>query len=178
MPTATARTCWIAGAVLGVLVWLLTAGSAGWFAGLFLALVAGFLLAQVLIWASVGGHPAMDGSDWQPSAAVPAETAPAAPPPAPAAPDDAALVDDVQAVAAPAAPADDGEADDLTKIKGVGPKLGELLHRHGVTRFAQIAAWDEAEIDRFAAIVGRMGSRIRGDDWVGQAKRLAADGGA
>src|SRR4051812_11882307 len=38
------------------------------------------------------------------------------------------------------------EADDLSLIKGVGPRLVEQLRTLGVTRFAQIAAWDDAEI--------------------------------
>ena len=37
-----------------------------------------------------------------------------------------------------------GEVDDLRKIKGLGPKLVTLLAGLGVTRFAQIAAWDDA----------------------------------
>ena len=43
----------------------------------------------------------------------------------------------------------------------------------GVTGFAQIAAWDDAEIDRIDARLGRFQGRIRRDDWVGQAKLLA-----
>ena len=66
-----------------------------------------------------------------------------------------------------------GEADDLTRIKGLGPKLAEQLNALGVTRFAQIAAWDEAEIDRIDALLGRFQGRIRRDDWQGQARLLA-----
>lgn len=73
-------------------------------------------------------------------------------------------------------PMDEGAPDDLKEIKGVGPKLEEFLHENGVTRFDQIAAWDEAEIDHFAELIGRMGGRIRSDDWVGQARVLAAGG--
>lgn len=66
------------------------------------------------------------------------------------------------------------EADDLARLKGVGPKLVATLNQHGVTRFAQIAAWDDAEIDRIDAQLGRFQGRIRRDDWVGQARLLAA----
>lgn len=66
--------------------------------------------------------------------------------------------------------------DDLKEIKGVGPALETLLHENGVTSFAQIAGWTDAEIDRHAELIGRMGSRIRSDDWVAQAKVLAAGG--
>lgn len=66
-----------------------------------------------------------------------------------------------------------GEADDLRKIKGVGPKLVTLLAAQGVTRFAQIAAWSEADIDRVDAQLGTFAGRVRRDNWVEQAKYLA-----
>ncbi len=67
----------------------------------------------------------------------------------------------------------DGNGDDLTRIKGVGPKLAATLESLGVTSFAQIAAWDDAEIDRIDAQLGRFEGRIRRDDWTGQARLLA-----
>lgn len=75
---------------------------------------------------------------------------------------------------APARPLPQG-GDDLTRIKGIGGKLHELLGTLGVTTFAQIAAWDEADIDRIDAQLGRFQGRIRRDSWVEQA-RLLADG--
>jgi len=83
-----------------------------------------------------------------------------------------------EAIAAAAAPAPiaavvHGE-DDLTRIKGLGPKLVEQLHVLGVTSYAQIAAWDEADIDRIDAQLGRFQGRIRRDDWTAQAQLLAA----
>ncbi len=66
-----------------------------------------------------------------------------------------------------------GEADDLRRIKGLGPKLVTLLAGLGVTRFAQIAAWDDAEIDRIDAQLGTFAGRIRRDNWVEQAKYLS-----
>jgi predicted flap endonuclease-1-like 5' DNA nuclease len=59
-----------------------------------------------------------------------------------------------------------GEADDLRKIKGVGPKLVMLLASLGVTRFSDIDAID--------AKLGTFAGRIRRDNWVEQAKFLAA----
>ena len=64
--------------------------------------------------------------------------------------------------------------DDLTRIKGLGPKLAALLHTLVVTSFAQIAAWSEADIDRIDGQLGAFAGRIRRDDWVAQAKFLAA----
>lgn len=72
---------------------------------------------------------------------------------------------------AAAAPADAN--DDLTRIKGVGPKLAATLHELGVTSFSQIAGWDDAEIERVDAQLGRFQGRIRRDDWTGQARFLA-----
>jgi predicted flap endonuclease-1-like 5' DNA nuclease len=66
--------------------------------------------------------------------------------------------------------------DDLKRIKGIGPKLSDWLHENGITRYAQIAAWDAATVADFAQRLGRMGNRIEADDWVGQAKLLAAGG--
>lgn len=66
--------------------------------------------------------------------------------------------------------------DDLKQIKGVGPKLEQLLHENGITQFAQIAAWTDAQIDDFAEKIGSMGGRIRSDDWLAQAKILAEGG--
>jgi predicted flap endonuclease-1-like 5' DNA nuclease len=67
-----------------------------------------------------------------------------------------------------------GEADDLRKIKGVGPKLVMLLASLGVTRFSQIAAWSDGDIDAIDAKLGTFAGRIRRDNWVEQAKFLAA----
>lgn len=84
-------------------------------------------------------------------------------------------VADAEPPAAPAAAPPAGEADDLRRIKGVGPKLVALLHSLGVTRYAQIAAWTDADIDRVDAQLGTFAGRIRRDSWVEQAKLLAAD---
>lgn len=65
------------------------------------------------------------------------------------------------------------KADDLTAIKGLGPKAAEKLNAEGVTRFDQIAAWTAADIARFDALINGRGRIVR-DDWVTQAKALAA----
>jgi predicted flap endonuclease-1-like 5' DNA nuclease len=77
-------------------------------------------------------------------------------------------------VAPTPAPTPTSGADDLALIKGLGPKLKTQLADLGVTRFAQIAAWTEADIDRIDAQMGRFQGRIRRDAWVEQAKLLAA----
>ncbi|WP_050930396.1 50S ribosomal protein L21 [Aestuariivita boseongensis] len=63
-------------------------------------------------------------------------------------------------------------ADDLKKLSGVGPALEKKLHDAGVTTFAQIAAWGEAEIAEFDEKLSFKG-RIEREGWVEQAKELA-----
>lgn len=85
----------------------------------------------------------------------------------------AAAVEEQQVRAAHAAPGDAGEADDLTRIKGLGPKLAATLAELGVTRFEHIASWSDSDIDRVDAQLGRFQGRIRRDEWVEQAGYLA-----
>ena len=98
--------------------------------------------------------------------AAPATAAPPAPQTAP---------DPVPAPAlAPAlAPAPTPAGDDLTRIKGLGPKIVAILAQQGVTRFDQIAAWDAQDVARIDATLGRFAGRISRDQWVEQAKLLA-----
>lgn len=72
------------------------------------------------------------------------------------------------------APAAAATADDLARIKGVGPKLVALLGELGVSSFAQIAAWTEADVARIDGQLGRFAGRITRDQWIEQAKLLAA----
>lgn len=65
-------------------------------------------------------------------------------------------------------------ADDLTRIKGVGPKLSALLASLGVTTYAQIAAWTDADQGRIDGQLGSFAGRPARDQWIEQAKLLAA----
>ena len=71
-------------------------------------------------------------------------------------------------------PASAGEGDDLTRLKGVGPKLAARLRELGITQLSQIAAWGKADIDQFDSQLGDFAGRIRRDNWVEQAKLLAS----
>jgi len=64
-------------------------------------------------------------------------------------------------------------ADDLKQLKGVGPKLEQTLNELGFWHFDQIAAWGAAEIEWVDARLKFKG-RITRDNWVDQAKALAA----
>ena len=69
------------------------------------------------------------------------------------------------------APKKDG-GDDLKKLSGVGPVLEQKLIDAGVTSFAQIAAWTEADIAEFDEKLSFKG-RIEREGWIEQAKELA-----
>lgn len=73
----------------------------------------------------------------------------------------------------PATPPETPGEDDLTAIKGLGPKAEAALKAEGVTSYIQIAAWSDEEVKRFDDLINGRG-RIKRDDWVGQAKTLAA----
>ena len=75
---------------------------------------------------------------------------------------------------APAPAPRPGAGDDLTRIKGLGPKIAALLGGFGITTFAQIAAWTPEEVERIDAKLGRFSGRITRDQWVEQARLLAA----
>jgi NADH-quinone oxidoreductase subunit E len=70
------------------------------------------------------------------------------------------------------APEFDNDADDLKKIKGIGPAIEKKLNDLGVHRFDQIAEMSEYEIDRVAQHVKGFRSRIYREDWLGQARDL------
>jgi predicted flap endonuclease-1-like 5' DNA nuclease len=67
-----------------------------------------------------------------------------------------------------------GSRDDLTRIKGLGPKIAALLGEFGITSFGQIAGWSPEDVERIDARLGRFSGRIIRDKWVEQAKLLAA----
>jgi len=61
------------------------------------------------------------------------------------------------------------QPDDLKLIVGIGPALEKKLRAQGILSYRQLAALDEAGIDRIEAAIKTAG-RIRRDDWIGQAK--------
>jgi hypothetical protein len=65
-------------------------------------------------------------------------------------------------------------ADDLSRIKGLGPKLQALLPTLGITTYAQIAALTEADLAELDTKLGAFAGRPAKDNWVEQAKFLAA----
>lgn len=67
-----------------------------------------------------------------------------------------------------------GDVDDLTMIKDIGPRFAEALHAIGITRFTQLAQQTpETLAEQLAQHVTVRTKRIRDNDWIGQAARLA-----
>ena len=70
----------------------------------------------------------------------------------------------------------DGGADNLKEIKGIGPKLEQLVNSMGVYHFDQIANWTPDEVAWVNANLTGFKGRVTRDNWIDQAKILA-DGG-
>lgn len=64
-------------------------------------------------------------------------------------------------------------ADDLTRIKGIGPKVSTLLAQLGITTFAQIAVWTDEDLARIDSQLGAFSGRPARDKWIEQARLLA-----
>jgi NADH-quinone oxidoreductase subunit E len=110
--------------------------------------------------AAAAASPAAAGTLGAPPIAAPAAIeqvsteAPASPPPALARPE--------------------GELDDLKRISGIGPGIEKTLHELGIFHYRQIAAFtpeNVAWINRRLRFKGR----IERENWIGQARQLAAE---
>jgi predicted flap endonuclease-1-like 5' DNA nuclease len=71
-----------------------------------------------------------------------------------------------------ASPVAEKQADDLTRLTGVGPKLAAALAARGILTFAQLADWTEEQAQAFDAELSLKG-RVARDAWIAQARRLA-----
>ncbi len=115
----------------------------------------------------------------------------AAPEPTPmpveeAAPEPAPMADEPIAAAAPLdaspatlaapepAPVPAPQEDDLTQLKGVGPRLADRLNAVGISSFAQLAALSPDDAAALDARLGDFQGRIHRDRWIEQAGFLAA----
>lgn len=70
-------------------------------------------------------------------------------------------------------PGASGPPDDLTRLKGVGPKFAALLNDSGITRFEQIARLSEGDIERLDRNLGAFQGRLQRDQLPLQADYLA-----
>lgn len=75
--------------------------------------------------------------------------------------------------AAPKADAAGIDASNLSLISGVGPAIEKKLRAAGITSWNDIAAWDDAAIEKWDAEL-KLGGRATKEEWVDQAKELLA----
>ena len=196
------RTCWIVGAVVGLVVLFLLFGLADYgfiwalIWALILGLLAGFLLQYFLCQKNADAvdrqaHSSeatpVSPSSQAPQPAVspePAVEPSAANQPEPVAeqestptePSDAHEIDKGGVGPPTLSAARGGAADDLKRIKGIGPKLEASLNELGFYHFDQIAAWSDSDVDWADEKFGGTLKRVRRDDWVAQARTLAEGG--
>jgi large subunit ribosomal protein L21 len=76
-----------------------------------------------------------------------------------------------EAKAAPKAETAAVDASNLSLISGVGPAIEKKLLAAGVTSWNDIAAWDDAAIEKWDAEL-KLGGRATKEEWVEQAKEL------
>lgn len=67
-----------------------------------------------------------------------------------------------------------GPTDDLSLLKGVGPRLAARLREIGIFYYAQIADWSPEEVKLVDAKLDNFRGRIEKDQLIDQAKLLAA----
>jgi class III poly(R)-hydroxyalkanoic acid synthase PhaE subunit len=65
----------------------------------------------------------------------------------------------------------DDVAQDLTAIKGIGPKMMEKLYQQGINNFAKLAEINTKLAEELDETLKARGGILR-DDWIGQAKKL------
>lgn len=84
------------------------------------------------------------------------------------------------AAAEPEAPkvAEATQTDDLTKIKGLGPKMQTELNGLGIHSFRQIAGWTPEDVAWYDTNLGGIRGSVTRGGWVDQAKELAEGGSA
>ncbi len=150
-----------------------------WFEQNWVLLVLGVAVALVALWWLLGSSSSRspeattrDGIEQEisPVIAGPAAMPFDVPPPVDAIP----VAAEPEALVQPAQPLPAGPADELTRMKGVGPKVASMLSAMGITRYDQIAAWSDDDVARIDAQLGTFKGRITRDQWVEQARLLAS----
>jgi len=63
-------------------------------------------------------------------------------------------------------------ADDLKKVKGIGPQMEKTLNQIGIFTFAQVGRMTEKEYNLLDSITESFPGRAQRDDWAGQARTL------
>ncbi|MEL6374939.1 MAG: hypothetical protein AAFR04_13345, partial [Pseudomonadota bacterium] len=126
--------------------------------GVVAAGAAGFAVASgvaAAVYSTHGDHE--NGGDRVDDTAAPASSAVAA------------------AASAPAGGIPAERYDDLKRIRGIDDTGERALYDRGITRYSQIAAWNQPEIEHFDQAMGG-GGRIQRENWIEQAQILAKGG--
>jgi predicted flap endonuclease-1-like 5' DNA nuclease len=72
-------------------------------------------------------------------------------------------------------PIDDGDHDDLTRIKGIGPFIEKRLNMLGIYTFSQIASFTPEIEEHVAKAIEFFPQRMRKDNWKAQATQLESE---
>ncbi len=107
-------------------------------------------------------------------APVVAPVSEAIPQPVPVAPPPPPVVEPQAEVIAPPVAAPQPTSDDITRLKGLGPKVAARLAELNVTRIADLAALDDAQAADLDAQLGNFRGRMGRDKWIEQARLLDA----
>jgi predicted flap endonuclease-1-like 5' DNA nuclease len=68
-----------------------------------------------------------------------------------------------------------GAGDDLKRIRGIGVLVEKKLNGLGINRYAQVAGWTAADVERVSRMLDLAG-RIERESWIEQARILSAGG--
>ena len=109
-----------------------------------------------------------------PKAAAPKTAAPKAVAPKTAAPKAATAKVAAPKVKAAKPAAKVSIPDNLELLKGVGPKVNNMLKELGITSFAQVVSWTAADVAEIDGKLGAFAGRITRDNWIDQAQLLVA----
>jgi predicted flap endonuclease-1-like 5' DNA nuclease len=86
--------------------------------------------------------------------------------------DNQRLLDQISELREQASGAPVSGEDDLSRIRGVGPKLVNQLNELGITRYSQIAALAEDDLEDENHALYNFRGRIVKDEWISQATDL------
>jgi predicted flap endonuclease-1-like 5' DNA nuclease len=136
-------------------------------------LIAAFLIGLATAWWTWARAPIADFDHWDDMGAPYAPVRPN--PPAQASPPPPVQPPPAPPVREPAP--EKVEGDELTRIKGIDSQMAGMLNLLGVRRYEEIASWTEEEIEQIAVLLGTKSGRIAEDDWIEQARLLAAGDG-
>jgi len=67
------------------------------------------------------------------------------------------------------------KADDLKKIKGIGPQMEATLNQIGIYTFDQVSKMTSREYDMLDKLTGNFPGRAQRDDWAGQANNFKSN---